>query len=84
MREHTVTQRANRVLHAAIAGNATSTHRRMHSPRFDHRIIRGRMWPYHTARLSFQWEEVKMEDVQVAAAAYYLQVQVLVCLATGP
>jgi hypothetical protein len=25
----------------------------------------------HTARLSFEWEEVKMEDVQVAAAAYY-------------
>jgi hypothetical protein len=25
----------------------------------------------HTARLSFEWEEVKMEDVQVAAVAYY-------------
>jgi hypothetical protein len=25
----------------------------------------------HTARLSFEWEEVKMEDMQVAAAAYY-------------
>jgi hypothetical protein len=40
-----------------------------------HRIIRGRMYPSthrgHTARLSSEWEEVKMEDAQVAAAAYY-------------
>jgi hypothetical protein len=26
----------------------------------------------HTARLSFEWEELKMEDAQVAAAAFYL------------
>jgi hypothetical protein len=25
----------------------------------------------HTARLSFEWEEVKMEDGQVVATAYY-------------
>jgi hypothetical protein len=25
----------------------------------------------HSARLSFEWEEVKMEDVQFSAPAYY-------------
>jgi hypothetical protein len=38
--------------------------------------IRGRMYPSthrdHTSRLSFEWQEVKMEDAQVAAAAFYL------------
>jgi hypothetical protein len=42
--------------------HATSTHRRMYPS--THRD--------HTARFSFEWEEVKMEDVQVATAAYYI------------
>jgi hypothetical protein len=49
---------------------------RLDSPTNDSPNIRGRMYPSthrdHTARFSFEWEEVKMEDAQVTAAAFYL------------
>jgi hypothetical protein len=49
---------------------------RLDSTTNDSSNIRGRMYPSthrdHTARLSFEWEELKMEDAQVAAAAFYL------------
>jgi hypothetical protein len=54
--------------------NATSTHRldstSNDSPKHSWANVPVHTHNDHTARLSFEWEEVKMEDVQVSAAAY--------------